>query len=404
MTAGPWRSWQLTRSLLQPVRKDPAAPDPPRHGAELRRPAPAAQEEALGDRVRHTHGRHRARTFSGWLSSIEAVKVVLRPTCEGLGLEYTGQLERQRVLSWADVGKSSTVGQDGRIRRMVTIDRPTFGMWLATLQEGHVKDLTLPTKVVAYRREAARAIDRHCFGDGVHVAREALQRVRGGFASRRLRRTPTCHWVRSWRPPRWTTPRGGEGRRVTCVGSPRPASTGPGPGRLASVSAHQGAGLQSSTRRGGDRAGGRAEKPRRPRPGGSDRQGTVPGRRSRPGRRVARRRGDRDSGRRHPKSSGGPLGVAPAPIEATTRGGAGPGSGDGAARCRTRPRPAGRGRDRPPPSVRSLVGEGLAPHRGRLGYQPCRPSWGPWPDRYGGALDGGSTPRRSSAGDPGPKQ
>lgn len=43
-------------------------------------------------------------------------RVVFRPLCETLGLDYSGQLQRVKRQPWATVGMTPTVGADGKKR------------------------------------------------------------------------------------------------------------------------------------------------------------------------------------------------------------------------------------------------------------------------------------------------
>lgn len=58
--------------------------------------------------------------------------VALRPVCEALGLNFSGQQQRLQRQSWAVVCMTHTTGADGKTYGMTFIDRRTFTMWLAT--------------------------------------------------------------------------------------------------------------------------------------------------------------------------------------------------------------------------------------------------------------------------------
>ena len=68
--------------------------------------------------------------------------VALRPVCDSLGLDFSGQLQRLQHQSWATVGVTPTVAADGKTREMAVIDRRAFTMWLATIDTGRL-DLSL---------------------------------------------------------------------------------------------------------------------------------------------------------------------------------------------------------------------------------------------------------------------
>jgi hypothetical protein len=86
--------------------------------------------------------------------------VALRPLCDSLGINYTTQFAKLRSRSWATVAVRGTVAADGRRRDMSLIDRRTFAMWLATINENKVDERARPL-IVAYQREAAAALDAY---------------------------------------------------------------------------------------------------------------------------------------------------------------------------------------------------------------------------------------------------
>lgn len=73
--------------------------------------------------------------------------VALRPVCEALGLNFSGQQQRLQRQSWAVVCMTHTTGADGKTYEMTFIDRRTFTMWLATIDTGRL-DLSLVGPVV----------------------------------------------------------------------------------------------------------------------------------------------------------------------------------------------------------------------------------------------------------------
>lgn len=77
------------------------------------------------------------------------VQIALRPVCEALGLDFSGQLQRLQHQPWATVVMMTTVAADGKTREMTFIDRRTFTMWLATIDTGRL-DLSLAGPVVVW--------------------------------------------------------------------------------------------------------------------------------------------------------------------------------------------------------------------------------------------------------------
>lgn len=105
-------------------------------------------------------------TIPGATAPIQAIEqdgrvlVALRPMCDAVGVDYSGQLQKLKGKSWATVEMISTVGADGKTREMVMIDRRTMTMWLATIDENRVSESAKPV-VVAYQAEAADALDAY---------------------------------------------------------------------------------------------------------------------------------------------------------------------------------------------------------------------------------------------------
>lgn len=83
--------------------------------------------------------------------------VVFRPAVEKIGLSYSRQFKKIKTRSWANCGLKATVAEDGKIRDMVTLDTPSFLMWLATVNESRVSEDARPT-LIAYQRETSGAV------------------------------------------------------------------------------------------------------------------------------------------------------------------------------------------------------------------------------------------------------
>jgi hypothetical protein len=88
----------------------------------------------------------------------------LKPVVEMLGLDYSTQLRKLKGKSWAVMVKMTTTGADSKTYEMVGVDRKTLTMYLATLDEGRVKEEFRPA-LVTLQRNAAEAIDSY-FHDG----------------------------------------------------------------------------------------------------------------------------------------------------------------------------------------------------------------------------------------------
>lgn len=87
-------------------------------------------------------------------------QIVLKPAIEELGLDYSTQLAKLRQRSWATVGQSPMVADDGKTRLMAVIPVRTFLMLLATVNENRVAEELRPT-LVAFQNETADAIEAY---------------------------------------------------------------------------------------------------------------------------------------------------------------------------------------------------------------------------------------------------
>jgi hypothetical protein len=87
-------------------------------------------------------------------------QIVLKPVIEELGLDYSTQLTKLRQRSWATVGQSPMVAEDGKTRLMAVVPVRTFLMLLATVNENRVAEAHRPT-LVAFQNETADAIEAY---------------------------------------------------------------------------------------------------------------------------------------------------------------------------------------------------------------------------------------------------
>ncbi|GAA0527149.1 hypothetical protein GCM10010172_04600 [Paractinoplanes ferrugineus] len=91
--------------------------------------------------------------------------VVIRPTLEGLGLDYSAQLKKLKTKSWATVATTATVAEDGKVREMTTVDLDTWAMLLANVDEHRVAPGSKQI-VIDYQRESARALREYWTNGG----------------------------------------------------------------------------------------------------------------------------------------------------------------------------------------------------------------------------------------------
>jgi hypothetical protein len=98
----------------------------------------------------------------------ESYSAALKPLCENLGVDYSGQLQRLKKQPWAVVGMTPTTGADGKTYDMVMVDRRTLLMWLATIDTNRLKNEKAKEVVVSYQKEAANALDQY-FSTGIAI-------------------------------------------------------------------------------------------------------------------------------------------------------------------------------------------------------------------------------------------
>jgi len=89
-----------------------------------------------------------------------APHIILKPAIDELGLDYSTQLAKLRSRSWATVGQSPTVADDGKVRSMAVVPVRTFLMLLATVNENRVSEAARPV-LVAFQNETADAIESY---------------------------------------------------------------------------------------------------------------------------------------------------------------------------------------------------------------------------------------------------
>lgn len=89
--------------------------------------------------------------------------LVLRPACDDLGLDFSGQLQRLKRQPWATMGIMTTAGADSKERELVGLHVDSVPMWLATIQTSRVKPERRPL-LIAYQKECARVLRDHFIG------------------------------------------------------------------------------------------------------------------------------------------------------------------------------------------------------------------------------------------------
>lgn len=83
--------------------------------------------------------------------------VVLKPTIEGMGLDWEPQRKKLARRSWAVTSQREATGADGKTYAMATCDLETWSMLLANIDENKVK-AAARSLVIEYQQKSARAL------------------------------------------------------------------------------------------------------------------------------------------------------------------------------------------------------------------------------------------------------
>lgn len=116
--------------------------------------------------------------------------IVLKPAIDELGMDYSTQLTKLKTRSWATVGQSPMVAEDGKVREMAVVPVRTFLMLLAGVNENRVKVAIRPT-LVAFQNESADAIEAYWVRGGAinpEATTEQLNELQQEIEARRINR------------------------------------------------------------------------------------------------------------------------------------------------------------------------------------------------------------------------
>ena len=102
--------------------------------------------------------------------------VILKPTIQGMGLDYSAQLKKLKTRSWAVVAETATTGPDGKVYEMASCDLDTWSMLLANIDENKVKETARPI-VIAYQKESAQALRRYWTEGGTINPRATVEQL-----------------------------------------------------------------------------------------------------------------------------------------------------------------------------------------------------------------------------------
>lgn len=109
----------------------------------------------------------------------EEPSVVLKPICEGIGLDWRGQInriKRDEVLS-SVVAVTTTTGADGKSYQMLTLPLKMLNGWLFGISANRLKP-ELKAKLTEYRRECFDALANY-WQNGIAINPRAFKRGAG---------------------------------------------------------------------------------------------------------------------------------------------------------------------------------------------------------------------------------
>lgn len=119
-------------------------------------------------------------------SIIEALRsgaqgwVLLKPLCEQLGLNFSGQRQRLERQPWAVVCMMPMTGADRKTYEMYCLDASKVGMWLATLDTKRIKDAQTKAAIGELQIRASEILDRWLRSDAAPVLAPVPARLSGG--------------------------------------------------------------------------------------------------------------------------------------------------------------------------------------------------------------------------------
>ena len=102
------------------------------------------------------------------LEVVQGEMIALKPLCEAIGIDDSGQRQKLEKLEWAVKGVTPSTGADGKTYQMFTIHKDSVPMWLATIPVSRLKNEEAKQMLIAYQKEAAKALNDY-FTRGVAV-------------------------------------------------------------------------------------------------------------------------------------------------------------------------------------------------------------------------------------------
>lgn len=102
-------------------------------------------------------------------ATLEAVRdgddvwVVVKRTCEAIGVSVQSQLQKLNTKPWAVIRSLLTTGPDGKTYEMSCLHIDCLPMWLGTINADHVSESVRP-RLLVFQRECAKVLRDHFFG------------------------------------------------------------------------------------------------------------------------------------------------------------------------------------------------------------------------------------------------
>ena len=103
----------------------------------------------------------------------EQLFVSVRRVCEALGVQPHGQAEKLKTKPWAVTQLICATGPDGKSYETFCINLDSLPMWLATIDASRVSPELAP-KLIAYQRDAARALRDFFYGPRITLATQPV--------------------------------------------------------------------------------------------------------------------------------------------------------------------------------------------------------------------------------------
>lgn len=85
--------------------------------------------------------------------------IIFKPLCEAIGIDESRQRVKLQEAEWAVTGVTPATGADGKTYQMFSLHKDSVPMWLATIQTSRLKNEQAKQTLIAYQKEAAKALN-----------------------------------------------------------------------------------------------------------------------------------------------------------------------------------------------------------------------------------------------------